>query len=234
MPSHPAAPDALSILVVADPGLPTRRALSGRDDLRAELARDLDREVEVMVESELIRTDQDDRIEIGSAQRIADRYERVDVVLVLTEMPRYTDGRPLVAGVFPEQRVAVISCPTLGAWVSADRVRSVLAACTVQMFAGDLPGKVTRRRRLRWARWHEREDGSRALASSPVAGGARLIGGMIVANEPWRTAPRLSGAFMAAFATGLPPDIYAFHRYTWNSAIPCTTQVLQFQRLSMG
>ena len=22
----------------------------------------------------------------------------------------------------------------------------------------------------------------------------------------------------AAFATGIPPDIYAFHRYTWNSA----------------
>jgi hypothetical protein len=21
----------------------------------------------------------------------------------------------------------------------------------------------------------------------------------------------------AAFATGVPPDIYAFHRYTWNS-----------------
>jgi hypothetical protein len=35
---------------------------------------------------------------------------------------------------------------------------------------------------------------------------------------------------MAAFATGLPPDIYAFHRYTWNSAIPSLTQVMQFPR----
>ncbi len=26
----------------------------------------------------------------------------------------------------------------------------------------------------------------------------------------------------AAFATGVPPYIYAFHRYTWNSTLPCT------------
>ena len=39
---------------------------------------------------------------------------------------------------------------------------------------------------------------------------------------------------MAPFGTGLPPDIYAFHRYTWNSAIPWTTQVHQFRRTSRG
>jgi hypothetical protein len=39
---------------------------------------------------------------------------------------------------------------------------------------------------------------------------------------------------MAAFATGLPPDIYAFHRYTGNSAIPSLTQVMQFPGQSQG
>ena len=29
----------------------------------------------------------------------------------------------------------------------------------------------------------------------------------------------------AAFATGVPPYIYAFHRYTWNSTLPFCTQV---------
>ena len=28
-----------------------------------------------------------------------------------------------------------------------------------------------------------------------------------------------------AFATGVPPYIYAFHRYTWNSTLPFCTQV---------
>ncbi len=41
-----------------------------------------------------------------------------------------------------------------------------------------------------------------------------------------------------AFATGVLPDIYAFHRYTWNSITLSNTQELQFQRqhtmLSMG
>ncbi len=34
---------------------------------------------------------------------------------------------------------------------------------------------------------------------------------------------------MAAFAIGVPPDIYAFHRYTGNSAILYHTPVSQYQ-----
>ena len=33
----------------------------------------------------------------------------------------------------------------------------------------------------------------------------------------------------AAFATGVLPNIYAFHRYTRNSAYLSTTQEMQFQ-----
>src|SRR5699024_12842572 len=36
----------------------------------------------------------------------------------------------------------------------------------------------------------------------------------------------------AAFATGVPPNIYAFHRYTRNSTLLSCTQVSQFQRLT--
>ena len=38
----------------------------------------------------------------------------------------------------------------------------------------------------------------------------------------------------AAFATGVLPDIYAFHRYTRNSACPSSTPATQFQRQSSG
>ena len=34
---------------------------------------------------------------------------------------------------------------------------------------------------------------------------------------------------MTAFATGIPPDIYAFYRYTRNSISPSHIQVYQFQ-----
>ncbi len=32
----------------------------------------------------------------------------------------------------------------------------------------------------------------------------------------------------AAFATGIPPDLYAFHRYTGNSAFLSGTQIVQY------
>ena len=38
----------------------------------------------------------------------------------------------------------------------------------------------------------------------------------------------------SAFATGVPPNIYAFHRYTRNSDCPSDTQDLQFQMQFMG
>ena len=38
----------------------------------------------------------------------------------------------------------------------------------------------------------------------------------------------------AAFATGVPPDIYACHRYTGNSAFLSHTQAKQFQMHFLG
>ena len=39
---------------------------------------------------------------------------------------------------------------------------------------------------------------------------------------------------MGAFATGVPPDIYAFHRYTRNSPILFHTQVQQYEMTLPG
>jgi hypothetical protein len=38
----------------------------------------------------------------------------------------------------------------------------------------------------------------------------------------------------AAFATGVPPDIYAFHRYTRNSTFLSHTQAFQFEMQFRG
>ena len=39
---------------------------------------------------------------------------------------------------------------------------------------------------------------------------------------------------MSAFATGVPPDIYAFHRYTRNSLILSHTRVRQYEMQVLG
>ena len=38
----------------------------------------------------------------------------------------------------------------------------------------------------------------------------------------------------AAFATGVPPDIYAFHRYTGNSAHPSSTPAMEYPAHTPG
>ena len=39
---------------------------------------------------------------------------------------------------------------------------------------------------------------------------------------------------VAAFATGVPPDIYEFHLYTWNSAILSGTLAMQYRMQFLG
>ena len=47
-----------------------------------------------------------------------------------------------------------------------------------------------------------------------------------------RLAENSATAQIVAFATGVPPYIYAFHRYTWNSTILYCTLAARFPRLT--
>ena len=67
----------------------------------------------------------------------------------------------------------------------------------------------------------------------------RGLPGYLILFAPHAFAPqRQCTVQRAAFATGIPPDIYAFHRYTGNSTLPSGTRALQFlvhfQGLSPG
>lgn len=65
------------------------------------------------------------------------------------------------------------------------------------------PEDTTRKFLLGWSNWSNNEDSShQSLHAHTITGGPRLIMGMTIANEPWRTAPKLSGALAAASATG--------------------------------
>ncbi len=65
------------------------------------------------------------------------------------------------------------------------------------------PEATTRKFLLGWSNWSNNEDSShQSLHAHTITGGPRLIMGMTIANEPWRTAPKLSGALAAASATG--------------------------------
>ena len=54
--------------------------------------------------------------------------------------------------------------------------------------------------------------------------------GYLILFAPLAFAPqRQETGQVVAFATGVPPDIYAFHRYTWNSTSLSHTQAVQYQ-----
>ena len=55
-----------------------------------------------------------------------------------------------------------------------------------------------------------------------------LPGYLILFSPCFRTSASVLGQ-MAAFAIGIPPDLYAFHRYTWNSTILSHTLAHQYR-----
>ncbi|OLT24169.1 hypothetical protein BJF82_07590 [Kytococcus sp. CUA-901] len=200
----PGRTDRLRVRIVADPGLPTRRAHAVRDRLEQKLADTYKQDVSVQVQSDLLRVDQAHALDLETAGELSTRHGTVDVLLLLTEMPRYVDGRPLVAGAFPGYGVGVLSLPTLGMRIGTQRLLRVLTACAVRI--AQVPGGESEEVRypphLGGARWSRRDDGSYALTFNRWTGATRMVMGMVLSNEPWRVVPRLSSAFAAAMATG--------------------------------
>lgn len=193
----------LRVVVAADPGLPERRA--GR--IRERLQRALDAAFSVPVTLELrtamLRLRYDDALDPADAVRFDDEYARADVLLLLTEMPRLTEGRPLIADVHPDQQVAVVSLPSLGVARVGARLVDVLVACAVRM-APESAATGHSQQGITWAQWQvaDADTGQLALHSEASSGGLRMVVGMVAGNEPRRTAPQLSSALAAASATG--------------------------------
>lgn len=193
--------DGMNVLVLCDPGLPSRRISSIEGQLEELLHEAFDPPVTLHTHTEVIRLKPDNTLDLEVAQRISDQHERIDVVLMLTEIPRHTEGKPLVAEIFPDQNVAVISCPTLGAWATKGRILTVFMDCVLRL-APRGAEHSTARRRLRWSAWSNGESNHQTLHAHTMLGGLRTVAGMTIANDPWRTSMRLSSALATAAATG--------------------------------
>lgn len=191
----------MSVLVICDPGLPSRRIASIQEHFEASLQEAFAPPVQLHTRTEVIRLRPDNVLDVGAAARISKEYDRVDLVLMLTEIPRHHDGKPLVAEIFADQNVAVVSCPTLGAWTTKRRIRTVLLDCVLRM-APDSTERASGGRPLRWSRWETEDPEHQTLYANTVTGSPRTVLGMAIANDPWRTSIRLSSALAAASATG--------------------------------
>lgn len=213
-----------TVLLVADPGLPTARARALEESLGRELDEVCAAPVHVEVRTSTLRLRPDGTLDVSHARQQARQVGDQDVVLLLTEIPRLHGGLPLIAEIVPERNVAVVSCPTLGVIGSRRRVLDALMACAVQMLP-TRPSSDQARRVRRWVRWEETTGPEEhiLLRGTRLVGGARTVVGMVAGNEPLRTAPKLSRALAAAFATGA---FGIFYSSIWSMSMYLTTQRL--------
>ncbi|WP_337589933.1 hypothetical protein [Rothia halotolerans] len=192
----------VSVLVIADPGLPTRRMKKIEDELNERLDQAFAPPNGLHLQTEPIRIRTDNTIDFSAARKLADDYDRVDVVVLLTEMPRHAEGKPLVAELFPDEKLAIISCPTMGAAFPKKRLRDLILNCVEQTLPEERRGRIDLKDH-HWSQWDKDDSTGRyALRAHTITGAPRTITGMVLSNDPWRTAPRLSSALAAAAAVG--------------------------------
>lgn len=196
------ADEGVYVLVVTDPGLPTRLVESIKDEFERILQDLFSPPIQVMTRTRFVRIDPRNSLDFADARKVAEDDERVDVTLLLTEIPRHTEGKPLIAEIFPDENVGVLSCPTFGAWATRKRILTTLVDATIRLS----PTSETRDPEVygsRWSRWSEHpETGSLALHAHTFTGAPRTVLGMTRGNDPLRIIPRLSSAIAAASATG--------------------------------
>lgn len=167
-----------------------------------------------------LRLDVDDAVDLTRARSRAEEEPPPDAVLLLTEIPRMTDRRPLLAEVFGAENIAIVSCPAFGAPVRDSRLCDVIVALALRMGLGD-PGRPPHTPRgLLWTDDGEDGEDHGLLLGRVVGGGTRMVLGMVAANAPLRTAPQLSTALAAAAATGA---FGVFYSSIWAMALYLST-----------
>lgn len=212
------------VLLVADPGLPSTRAATVKDAMERELNSMYGPPIELEMKTATLRLQPDDTLDLTQALEQSRAFGDPDAVLLLTEIPRVHEGRPLIAEIFPEHNIAVISCPTLGVFTTRRRILDTLLACTVRMRPTQERRDSSRYERG-WARWNEALDTEdhQLLTGTRIVGGLRTVAGMVRGNEPLRTVPKLSSALAAASATGA---FGVFYNSIWSMSMYLTPQRL--------
>ncbi|WP_129660383.1 hypothetical protein [Rothia uropygialis] len=197
---HTTSDSTPKILLVSDPGLPTKRIEHSLPSIKTSLGDILGHQTEVNHIKHLIPVTPEN--EVTSELDLPEEARDVDyaVRVLLTEMPLRHSGRPVVAQMDFSRGILIISCPTMGVLYPKRRLVDIIGRGVESLVKNSSSeGNHVQG----WNEWGgQDQDQISRLYSHTWTGGPRTVAGMVMSNQPWKTIPRLSSALTAASAAG--------------------------------
>lgn len=143
--------------------------------------------------------------------------DHVDVLIVVTEMPRRSGKEPSISSIHGDENLAIISMPALGVVRMKSRLKDIIVNSIDILARGEVTPEIESTIRPYSIRRGQGKDHASVTISAPrwTPGRLLLVLGMVVMNEPLKALPQLTGAFAAAAATGA---FGVFYSTTWEMA----------------
>ncbi|MCY0906541.1 hypothetical protein [Arthrobacter sp. H14-L1] len=197
--------------LMADPGLASALAYKLQETLPELLGSSLDPDVEwtVEVDDQSLPLDANGDVELNMhAGTVRDRAGW-DYLVYLTDLPKYSNGEPMLSSTNVGYRSAMIAVPAMGIFRMSRVRRTLLQAIGVLHEADDARSlgrgrisQLTSSISAEHTLISENIDENSYETLKGIRGRVRLLAGMVRGNRPWRIVPGLSGAMAAAIATG--------------------------------
>lgn len=191
--------EPITVDVFADPGLPTRTATRALEMT----GEDGDERYQITHHTTRIPLCPDGTLDMDAVRQWS-RDDEVDLLIVITEIPRREGRLVKIAGLHFQEGAAIISLPALGLLGLVKKLRRAMFDSLDALAAQRMSSEGARR--IQFGVLHEQQSstGPSVFISPPQwwPGRVRLVLGMVRTNEPLSVLPKLSGVLAAAAATG--------------------------------
>ena len=142
-----------------------------------------------------------DTLEFSAITTLREDYDDIDAVLILTEMPQRSHGKPEIAKIYPEKSTAALSYPTLGVLAGKRRLVSLFMSCVLRLVDGAPSGATSAMSCAGTGGSNRAEERPASSSRPPSPEFPRTVLGL-VATDALEDRSKLSTTLAAAAAAG--------------------------------